>query len=102
MSRLVRRALAEHPEWPAFEPDRHPDTLMWMSRIRAFRRTHAFPVIRHCSVCDSDKPLTEFGRDARKSLGLRHLCRDCDAARSRAYRAGKKRDQFRAILGHVG
>lgn len=87
-------------DWPAWEPDRHPETKAWIARIQAVRSSGEFPVaLRRCvGPCERTLPLGAFGRNRSKALGRRYECRDCDAERKRAGRARQKLAVARAIL----
>lgn len=47
--------------------------------------------MKSCFACGRSKPISEFQRRSRNKDGLDHVCRACDAARQRAYRARKGR-----------
>lgn len=83
-------------EWPDRERDTHPETLAWIGRIEAVRRTGEFPVERRCSKCGETKSLVDFSRNAKKRFGRRHCCKACDAVESRNYRARQKVAAFKA------
>lgn len=39
-------------------------------------------VLKRCTVCQVDKPLNEFNRQAANKDGLRYDCKECCAARN--------------------
>jgi hypothetical protein len=42
---------------------------------------------KYCFECNSLKPVSEFGIESAKPDGLRHICKCCDRARAKRYRA---------------
>ena len=42
---------------------------------------------KHCFECGTTKPISEFGIESSKPDGLRHICKCCDRARAKRYRA---------------
>lgn len=45
-----------------------------------------------CTQCGENKPLSAFGRDARAKSGLTGLCKECNAAKSKAYYKAHKEE----------
>lgn len=43
--------------------------------------------MKHCPICDEDKPLSEFGKHRREADGLRYCCRACNADRASDWQA---------------
>jgi hypothetical protein len=48
-----------------------------------------------CGACHTRRPASEFRRDSNRSTGIYNLCRSCENARRRSYRA-KNRDATNA------
>ena len=47
---------------------------------------------KHCSRCDTEKPIDDFSRDSREKDGLRRYCRECgSSANAAAYQRRKAR-----------
>ena len=88
-------------DWPAFEPDRHPETRRWIERIEAARREVEPPKVRRCGCCDETKPLGEFPRDPNMLLGRAYRCKSCHAEQTRVRRRERKRRAFRTLLGRA-
>lgn len=45
---------------------------------------------KHCSRCDTEKPIGDFSRDSREKDGLRRYCRKCgSSANAAAYQRRK-------------
>jgi hypothetical protein len=104
-----RRTVLDYPSRPA---DTHPETLAWIERIEAMRSEEAPPrcptcdsttppvtQMRHCSDCDTDKPLEAFARNRTQPLGRNYICRPCKRIRQRPIDARRKRRKFLEILG---
>lgn len=47
-------------------------------------------VRRRCPRCGRDLPVEAFARDATKASGRKSACRECDAAKARAYYAANR------------
>lgn len=56
------------------------------ARRLAWRKRHSG---KHCSACDADHPVSDFGPDGSRADGLAHRCRDADNARKREARRSK-------------
>jgi hypothetical protein len=99
-------------EYPARPADTHPETLAWIARIEQMRSEEAPPrcptcdsttppvtQMRHCSDCDTAKPLEAFARNRTQPLGRNYICRPCKRIRQRPIDARRKLRKFREILG---
>jgi hypothetical protein len=104
-----RRTVLDYPERPA---DTHPETLAWIARIEEMRSEEASPrcptcdsttppvtQMRHCSDCDTAKPLEAFARNRTEPLGRGYLCLPCKRIRQRALDARRRLRKLREILG---
>ncbi len=49
-------------------------------------------MVKKCSQCGHEKPLSEFNKQASNRDGLRYDCRDCSKATKRRYRAAHKEE----------
>jgi hypothetical protein len=46
--------------------------------------------MKHCTACKQEKPLAEFSKERKAADGLRWICKQCDAQKSRATYARRK------------
>ena len=59
--------------------------------------------IKHCSVCNQDKPISEFQVHNSSKDGYRYLCKDCKRKQSKKYRnpeRTKTYDRLRSLKSY--
>ena len=50
---------------------------------------------KHCADCDTVKPLDQFNKNRRNTLGVHDICQNCDKERTRKYRTERDADPIK-------
>tara|TARA_B100000941_G_C28197970_1_gene395363 strand:+ start:171 stop:593 length:423 start_codon:yes stop_codon:yes gene_type:complete len=53
--------------------------------------------MKKCTICKSEKPVTEFNKKKRNKDGLQNVCRECNQKKSRAYYKKNRKKHIAAV-----